>query len=192
MTQLPPPSAGLPTLPDSVRFAAALGQFSQSMSRFSALQEKTSTRLSQVIRMGMGALVVLFVAVFLMLMVMADRINLMVNNVAAINAHFHQMVPDISRMHGYMLKMQTNMVSIEDMPQEISYMLSSLDDIHGEMQKIQTHLYTMNQQTYNMAGKTEVIVQQIQEMEQPVTTMQEDIRQVSRPMRIFNKMMPGR
>lgn len=192
MMQLPPASAGLPPLPDSVRFAAALGQFSQSMSRFSTLQEKTSTRLSQVIRLGMASLVVLFVAVFLMLMVMADRINLMISNVAAINGHFHQMVPDISRMHGYMLKMQTNMVSIEDMPNELSYMLSSMDDIHTEMQKMQLHMSTMNQQTYNMAGKTELMVQQIQGMEQPVTAMQEDIHQVSRPMRLFNKMMPGR
>jgi len=71
-------------------------------------------------------------------------------------------------------------------------MLSSMDDIHSEMQKMQLHMYTMNQQTYSMAGKTELIVLQIQGMEQPVTAMQEDIHQVSRPMRMFNKMMPGR
>jgi len=192
MNPLPPPMAGLPAIPDSVRFAAALGQFSQSMCRFSALQEQTSTRLSKVIRMGMIALVILFASVFLMLVVMAQRINLMVDNVASINIHFHKMVPDISRMHSSMIRMQANMTSIEQMPQELSTMLIHLDDIHHQMNNMQQHMDHMRHQTLDISGKTHTIVQQMQTMEQPITQMQGDIRQTARPMRLFNRMIPGR
>lgn len=190
--EMPPLPPGLPQIPDSVRFAAALGQFSKSMQQFSKLHEQTSTRLSQVIRMGMIALATLFVAVFLMLSVMAQRINLMVENIGSINTHFHLMVPDISRMHGNMIKMQENILSIEDIPPEMSKMLNSMDEIHLHLQNMHAQVATMNGQTQRIAYQTETMTQHMRAIEIPVTQMQGDIQQAARPVRLFNRMMPGR
>jgi methyl-accepting chemotaxis protein len=190
--QTPPLPPGLPQIPDSVRFAAALGQFSKSMQHFTQLHENTSTRLSKVIRLGMIALATLFIAVFLMLLVMAQRINLMVENISAINIHFHHMVPDISRMHSNMIKMQTNIVSIEMIPDEMTRMLASMDDIHTEMQNMHQQIATMNQQTQHIAYQTNVMTGQLQQIEAPIDQMQGDIQHLARPANLFSRMMPGR
>jgi predicted PurR-regulated permease PerM len=190
--QIPPLSAGLPQIPDSVRFAAALGQFSRSMQHFSNLHEQTSTRLSKVIRMGMIALATLFIAVFLMLLIMAQRINLMVDNIASINTHFHHMVPDISKMHSNMIKMHENIISIEAIPNEMTQMLSSMDDMHSQLQKMHTHIATMSGQTEHIAQQTEVMTNQMHAIATPITLMQKDIQQAARPIHLMNKMMPGR
>jgi hypothetical protein len=182
----------LPKIPDSVRFAAALGQFSESMKHFTQLHEQTSNRLSKIVRLGMIALATLFVAVFLMMLAMAFRINLMIENVSSINKHFHHMVPDISRMHAHMISMQENVATIQQIPIELTQMLSSIDDIHGHMSHMHDQMSVMNAQTLQIANKTESINQQVSSMEAPVTNMQTDISQMARPARLMNRMMPGR
>jgi methyl-accepting chemotaxis protein len=190
--QTPPLPPGLPQIPDSVRFAAALGQFSKSMQQFTQLQEQTSTRLSKVIRLGMIALATLFIAVFLMILIMAQRINLMVDNIGSINNHFHLMVPDISHMHSSMIKMQENVLSIEAIPEEMNKMLASMDDIHQHLQTMHGQVATMNTQTQRIAYQTEIMTGQMRSIEAPISQMQVDIQQAARPVRLFNRMIPGR
>jgi hypothetical protein len=187
--QLPPQ---LSPIPDSVRFAAALGQFSRSMQQFTQLHEQTSTRLSTVIRLGMITLATLFVAVFLMLMIMAQRINLMVENIGSINDHFHLMVPDISRMHSNMIKMQENILSIDRLPDEMNHMIRTVDDMHLHLQGIHRHMSTMNNQTAQIAQQTEYMTLQLHLIEQPVGQMQVDIQRAAKPARLFNRFMPER
>lgn len=186
---LPP---GLPPIPDSVKFAAALGQFSRSMQRFSSLQEQTSTRLTKVIRMGMVALAILFVAMFLMLMTLAQRINLMVDNVGAINTHFHNMMPDISLMHGSMMRMQQNVASIEGIPANMQQMLGHTAQLQLTMAGIRQHMEQLNQETARIAGQSGLLLSHMQGMDQSMSIMEGDLRQTARPMRLFNRMMPGR
>jgi methyl-accepting chemotaxis protein len=187
-----PPPQTLPLIPEDVRFATALEQFSNSMQHFMQLHEQTSTRLSKVIRLGMIALATLFISVFLMLLIMAQRINLMVDNIASINQHFHLIVPDISRMHSSIISMQENVLSVEEMPTEMSKMLGNMDDIHTHLQNMHAQVVTMKGQTEHIAYQTEVMAGQMQAIEIPISQMQTDIRQASRPARIFNNMMPGR
>lgn len=188
-TPLPPE---LPPIPDSVRFAGALGQFSRSMDHFAKLHEQTSTRLSKVIRLGMIALAALFVAIFLMLLTIIQRINLMVDNVSAINGHFNLMVPDISRMHASMIHMQENILSIEDIPGEMSKMVTSMDEMHQHMGNMHEQLANMNNNTSQIVSSTENINNQMLSMEQPIANMQVDLQKMARPMNLFNRMMPGR
>lgn len=188
----PPLPPELPPIPDSVRFAGALGQFSRSMDHFAKLHEQTSTRLSKVIRLGMIALATLFIAVFLMLLTIIQRVNLMVDNVSAINGHFNLMVPDISHMHASMIRMQENILSIEDIPNEMNKMIMSMDDMHHHMSHMHTQLASMNNSTEQIVSSTENIGNQMLSMEQPMTAMQVDLQKMSRPMNLFNRMMPGR
>jgi hypothetical protein len=180
----------MPQLPDSVRFAAALGQFSESMKRLSHLQTQTSNRLSKLIRLGMIALVTLFAAMFVMMFTMAQRINLLVDNVAAINIHFHNMVPDISRMHSNMIKMQSNMNSMDTMPAELSKMLTQLDQMHLEVSDVRKHVGQMQYQTQMIADKTQIMAGQLYQMEPSIQHIQHNVGKTARPMRIFNQFVP--
>lgn len=184
------PVPPLPKIPDSVRFAAALGQFSDSMQRLSNIQTQTSNRLSKLIRLGMMALVTLFAAVFIMMFIMAQRINLLVDNVSSINIHFHNMVPDISKMHSNMLKMQNNMNSMNTMPVNLTEMLTQIDKMHQEMTDIRSTVTHMNTQTQQIANQTHVITYQLQLLEPSILGIQHNVDKTARPMRIFNKFMP--
>jgi hypothetical protein len=184
------PFPALPKIPDSVRFAAALGQFSDSMQRLSNIQTQTSNRLSKLIRLGMLALVTLFAAVFIMMFIMAQRINLLVDNVSSINIHFHNMVPDISSMHSNMLKMQNNMNSMNSMPVNLTEMLTEIDNMRQEVTNIRTSVTHMNTQTQQIANQTHLITYQLQHIEQPILGIQHNVGKTARPMRIFNKFMP--
>jgi hypothetical protein len=190
---MPQPNVGsvkMPPLPDSVRFAAALGQFSLSMHRLSHLQTQTSNRLSKLIRLGMIALISLFISVFVMMFIMAQRITVLVDNVASINVHFHNMVPDISRMHSNMIKMQINMATMNTMPTHLSNMLTELSNIHQEVVAMKHHVHHMEYQTSLISLKTGMLATQLHEMQPSISQIQYNINKTARPMRIFNQFMP--
>jgi uncharacterized protein YoxC len=91
-----------------------------------------------------------------------------------------------------MIKMQENVLSIEAIPEEMNKMLISMDDIHQHLQTMHGQVATMNTQTQRIAYQTEMMTGQMRSIEAPISQMQVDIQQAARPVRLFNRMMPGR
>jgi uncharacterized protein YoxC len=153
------------------------------------LSLKVATRVTFLIRFTMVLFGGLAISMLVMMLIMSSKMGDLTGAIDNMNSHFKHMTEDMKIMREHVSKMEQSIQSMPNMLTQVNAMNDSMAKMNtsvaamsGDMTEIHHNMGTMrhsvDQMDYSFAH-----------MEQSMQVMQQDVNQLSKPMRLFNRMM---
>jgi len=171
-------------------FLYGIDYFHESLEDRAEMGAKTALWTNRVIRSGIIGLVLIAASILVLVFVVSVQVSQIAQVTTKMDQHMELMLNDIGEMSDYVNAIGTNVAALPVIVDEITIMERNVAGM-GE------HMTTISGTLGNTKYVVETIIQDVGEMEHNlenvsyiVQGMDHSIERVSRPFRLFNKMVP--
>jgi len=176
--------------PEQVQIKQAIERFQNVMvmqQHANTVAQKRISFLYKVVFSGFLFVLVAFVATAY---VMTTQMHKGTDSLKFMNQNMIKMSGQMVQMNQTMMAMQTDMRSMNSMVKKINIMTGQVDSMNRSISGINREMMSMQTNVHQVSQKMNQMNREFGVMKGSVNRMRSDIDNMSKPMRLFNKMNP--
>lgn len=147
---------------------------------------KRVTFLTRFIMIVFGAITI---SLLLFIIIMSTRISALTDTVNTMNTLFSNMTDDMVIMRKHVAKMEANVGSMPGMQKNLVSMDESMKNMNAGMRDMSTNMKVIRQDMDIMSQSVNKMDDSFSQTQSSLSKMDSDVDRLSRPMRIFNKVI---
>ena len=154
------------------------------------MKNKLGDRLNYSIVAGLAILGLIAISIFVLLLTLSSQINRITSVVADMNTNFIQVADQMTAMKTYVSSMETRVALLNDISDNTSIMQSEMEVITDDMDNMLKRVTAISQNVHGVRTKVDSISTTVDRMDYEVVRMRNDMHDMAKPSRTFNKMFP--
>ena len=170
----------------------ALASFSRVLTMMHEQQRRLEQQSARRHQLSLIVLVVLVGSLSLLMMVLSSQLPAMTTTVDTMNRYFTSITDDMGFMRRSMAAMDANVQSMPTMLRHIDQIHAGVEHISGDVAGMTAHMQSITASLDQVTAGVVDMRQSFQAMDESVDHMTRDVRQMSKPMNMFNQMNPFR
>ncbi|MBT3196664.1 MAG: hypothetical protein HN842_05570 [Gammaproteobacteria bacterium] len=168
----------------------SINYFHESLEKRAKMGARTALWTNRVIRSGILGLMLIAASIMILVVVVSEQMNQIAAVMGKMDQQMESVVYDMGQMRDTMKSIVTSVAKLPEIVDEISTMETTVGQMNGHIVVISgrmTHTGQMVEQMVNDVGGMD---QNLESVATIVQGMDHNIDRVSRPFRMFNRMVP--
>jgi prophage DNA circulation protein len=174
---------------ESLQVQRGIDSFNNIISVRDRLNRRVAKRLTFMTRFTMIALGALMVAFMLFMYIMSSKVAELATHIEGIQTNYTTVSGNIENMNYSIATVSTNVSHIKQITPNLKNIDKTTKILTANMAKLDHNLATLTTSLYGIQSSTKELDKSFGEMQFSVYQMGMDVREVSKPVRLFNNMM---
>ncbi|MBF0185658.1 MAG: hypothetical protein HQM06_14905 [Magnetococcales bacterium] len=189
-TDSEPPMTGSLSPQHHAMLRQAVIDFREAMRLRGSLNLRVAIRVTTVLRTGMISLAVVAVVFLLLLALVSSKLEFMIGVMDTMNTQFTSMAKDMAQMRQVIERMDTYMASLPPIVGEVEQMNGTVSALGGDIQVIAKRVHQIEENLGGITVSVDAMSKTFQGMDLTVRGIDFNVHRMSRPMKMFNNMVP--
>jgi len=171
-------------------FLYSIEYFHDSFEKRAEMGGQTALWTNRVIRSGIFGLMLIATSILLLVVLVSQEMTKISDMMVMLDSHMEHIVSDTQNMSTHVHAMGESVGTLPPLVKEISIMQTHVEKISNDMVKVSSQMDYSSQIVENVIYDVEGMDRNLNAVSDIVDSMNKNINTVSRPFRLFNKMMP--
>jgi len=166
----------------------AILKFKDAMDTRDQLNLRLAQRITSIIRVGMFSIAIVASAMFFLMVILAVKIDPIIDAMGKMNVSFTIMANDMNKMRKIIASMDDNMNNMPTISQNVQQMGGAVQQMRDDMGSMSQRMGSMNSHIQQVEQQVGRMSHTFSSMDGAVTGISHNVHTLSKPMQPFNTM----